>query len=287
MFTDQPVTPVRLEVLLEVLARYSDGLSRSAVRELLQPAPLSGGNHDTADITIRAAMQLCLAEDVAGMLKLTSGFNRRLGIRGSILSAADENMLSGLDVEPHLALVYAYYLGLGKDVYSLGNLTRDDWASRFNRDVFGGHPSGTSFNGTRHTGIHRWMSYLGLGWYDPAGIFQAVPYGRLNRALPAIFRKRTKLSDSDFMSAMKAECPELDGGTIFLQANRYRSDSVTHGSCSLGLSHALLDLHGDGVLRLDCPVDSRGVSIAVADPGRDDFIKSDRITHIEYTGAQT
>ncbi|MBZ0264123.1 hypothetical protein K8I28_05600, partial [bacterium] len=51
--------------------------------------------------------------------------------------------------------------------------------------------------------------------------------------------------------------------------------------CSLGLSHPLLELHEDGIIRLNCKIDSQGWNIAIAEPSFDDFIKSDRITNIE------
>ena len=77
-------------------------------------------------------------------------------------------------------------------------------------------------------------------------------------------------------------CPELDGGEIFLQANKYRNYTPEDKQCTLGLSHALVDLHEDEIIRLVCPLDSRGWSIELAQPSRDDTIKSDRITLIEY-----
>jgi len=74
------------------------------------------------------------------------------------------------------------------------------------------------------------------------------------------------------------------GGEIFLQANEYRGYRPDDKQCTLGMSHALIDLHEDAIIRLDCPVDSRGWNIGIAQPSRDDTIKSDRITNVEYLG---
>ena len=80
------------------------------------------------------------------------------------------------------------------------------------------------------------------------------------------------------MERLVETCPELDGGALFLQANQYRGYNPGDKRCSLGLSQALLGLHEDGKITLDCPIDSRGWNIDIAEPSYDDTIKSDRIT---------
>ena len=74
MFTDGPATPVRLEVLLDVLGQYSSGLKREVIYELLQPVPLSGGGQGTAKDTLGAALQLDLAKEKQGVILSPAGF---------------------------------------------------------------------------------------------------------------------------------------------------------------------------------------------------------------------
>lgn len=285
MFTDQPVTPVRLEVLLDILKKYSSGLKREVIYDLLQPTPLCDDSKKTASLqTVSAALQLGLAEEEKSVIKLTKEYDKGKSTKENILRATDQQVLGSLDIEFHLALFYSYYLGLNKLVYQFLGYSREDWANHFNKDVFGNEPQSNPFNSTKHTGLDRWLSYLGLGWYDSSEHFQANPYERLLRALPTIFEKKSKLQGDGFMLHLAQVCPELDGGDIFLKANKYRDYILEDKQCTLGLSHALVDLHEDGIVRLDCPVDSRGWNIALAQPSRDDTIKSDRITIIEYLG---
>lgn len=284
MFTDGPATPVRLEVLLDVLTKYSSGLKRDAIYNLLQPAPLSGGSQNTAKNTLSAALQLGLVEEKQSVIKINKNYDKEKSAKENILRAADQAVLSNLDIEPYLSLFYAYYLGLNKEVYQRARFSREDWAIQFNKDVFNNEPQANPFNATKHTGLDRWFSYLGLGWFDCSEQFQANPFERLLRTLPVIFGGKSKMYGDRFMLQLAKVCPELDGGEIFLQANKYRSYKVEDKQCTLGLSHALVDLHEDGIIQLDCPVDSPGWNIEQALPLRDDTIKSDRITLIEYFG---
>lgn len=284
MFTDGPVTPVRLEVLLDVLVKYQSGLKREVIYDLLQPLPLSGGSQNTAKETLSAGLQLGLVEEKQSIIKLNKDYETKKSAKENILRATDQLVLSSLKVEFHLALFYAYYLGLSKDVYQRSNFRREDWANHFNKDIFNNKPQSNPFNATKHTGIDRWLSYLGLGWYDSSEQFQANPYERLLRTLPGIFSDKLKLKGDQFMIQLSHVCPELDGGDIFLTANKHRNYKLEDKQCTLGFSHALVDLHDDEIIRLHCPVDSRGWNIALAQPSRDDTIKADRITLIEYQG---
>jgi hypothetical protein len=282
MFTDSPATPVRVEVLLDVLVKYPKGLKRDVIYDLLQPVPLSEGGQLTAKDTISSVLQLGLVvEEEKSTIKLSTEYNNRKSPQYNILKTADSMVLSRLEVEYHLALFYAYYLGLNKEIYKRADFGREDWVNEFNKDVFNNEPQNNPFNKTKHTGLDRWLSYLGLGWYDSSEQFQANPYERVHRSLPIIFGSKSKIDSDQFMVKLGEVCPELDGGQIFLQANRYRSYKPEAKQCTLGLSHALVDLHEDEIIKLDCPVDSRGWNIGLAQPSRDDTIKSDRITLVE------
>ena len=288
MFTDGPATPVRLEVLLNVLGEYSSGLKRNVIYEMHQPTSLSGGNStetkksQTTMDTISAALQLDLAVESSSVIKLNKNYDKKKSAKKNILRAADNLVLSKQDVELYLALFYSYYLGLNTDVYELSRkYDREDWTNEFNNKVFNNQPQKNPFNKTKHTGLDRWFSYLGLGWYDSNENFQANPYERLFRSLPDIFERKHKLSGDDFMVRLAVVCPELDGGNIFIKANKYRNYNVTDKQCTMGLSHALVDLHEDRIINLECPVDSLGWNIELAEPSHES-IEDVRITNIEY-----
>jgi hypothetical protein len=230
--------------------------------------------------TVRAALDLELAEERHGTLTLSSSCKKEKNTRIAILSAFDEKVLANTEVEKYFALFYAYYLGLGRAVYRLAKQSGEEWAEQFNGDVFSGVLQENPFNRTKLTGLHRWLSYVGLGWYDPAGSFQTNPYKRILRVLPTVFSGNRKLSSDAFMSQLAEACPELDGGEIFRKANRDWKSADKQ--CSLGLSHALIELHEDGVIRLDCPADCQDWSLKEAEPPRDDNFNGDRFASVEW-----
>lgn len=281
MFTDQPVTPVRLEILIDLLRSRRGGLSRQEVYQLLQPAPLDPDPKlGAAKETVKAGLDLKLIEEDQRQLKLTDICKKQADSRLAILVAFDAVVLSSLTVEKYFALYYAFYLGKGKTVYDHTIKTADLRADEFNQDVFLGDRQSNPFNKDKLTGFNRWVNYVGLGWHDPDNNFQANPYERLLRAFPRIFSDKHKLESDEFMERLADICPELDGGEIFLKSN---SDwKFESHDCSLGLSHALIELHEDEVIRLDCPADSQSWSLKEAEPHRDDDFKGDRFITIEW-----
>ena len=281
MFTHDPVTPVRLQILIDLLRDCPRGLARKEAYRLLQPEPLNAdlGSGSPAVVTVRASIELELAEDNKGILSLTPACRKQKVSREAILQAFDARVLSNAEVEKYFALFYSYYLGLGKEIYERRAFNNDQWAEHFNKAVFADVPQENRFNGTKLTGLHRWFNYVGLGWYDPNGDFQANPYERLQRGLPLIFGRQKKLESNAFMAKLAEVCPELDGGTLFLQANPQWDGAGKQ--CTLGLSCALIELHLDGLIRLSCPADSAGWDIRDAEPpGGDDF-RSARIASVE------
>lgn len=282
MFTDDAVTPIRLEILVDLLRAYPAGLARKDVSRLLQPKSLEPDPKlAPATATIKAGLELRLIEEVGGKLSLSDSNRKDSTARDAILGAFDEFVFCSVEVEKYFALFYAYYLGLGKLAYGMQNRSREAWAIEFNRVVFDDVPQVNRFNEPKYKGLDAWFDYVGLGWFDPAGVFQANPYGRLLRAFPKIFSKSRKLSSEDFMKKLSEACPELDGGEIFRQANR--DWKITDKNCSLGLSHALIELHEDEIVRLDCPADAQGWSLKEADPPRDgDSFKDDRFVSVEW-----
>jgi len=285
MFTDDAVTPVRLEILVDLLRHCRHGIAREDAYRLLQPQPLTGDHAPfiPAKATIRAALELELAEENGGSLTLSAACRKETNARVAILLAFDDQVLGKTDIEKYFALFYSYYLGLGKQVYSRKDQNNEKWAEQFNEVVFGTVEQENRFNDTKLTGLHRWFNYVGLGWYDSEEEFQAIPYDRLKRALPMIFANKKELEAEAFMAELARVCPELDGGNIFKQANR--NWPPADKNCTLGLSHALIELHSDGSIELNCPADSSADncdwSLREAEPPRNESLKGDRFTSVE------
>jgi hypothetical protein len=284
LFTDQPTTPTRVEALIDFLrqANANRKFTRAALYRAFQPEVLPGARADSAKQateTIRAAIELGLvSEDDAGAVKLSFQRSDSRSTREVVLDAIDARVLSTVEVEPYFSPFYSYLLYLGPK--GAIHQTAKDWAIAFERDVYGGERPQNPFNHAKYDGLKRWYCYAGLGWEDPSGVFQPNPHERIRRALREVFERDRRLSSDEFMTRLSRTCPEVDGGEIFSGANRaYNAD---HRTCSLGLSQALLELHEDGVLRLDCPRDARGWSLAAAQPVYDgDTLLADKIAFVE------
>jgi hypothetical protein len=260
-------------------------LSRQEVYHLLQPKSLSPteGSGSPSASTVKAATDLQLVLEESGMLSLSSVYRKLHTSRDAIIQAFDELVLGSTAVEKYFALFYAYYLGLGKKANEFRSFNKEQWADAFNESVFGSEIQENRFNGTKLTGLHRWFNYIGLGWYDPYENFQANPYERLKRVLPNIFTQGNELKIDSFMTKLAEACPELDGGRIFKEANPHWSNSEKR--CTLGLSHSLIELHIDEVIRLSCPADTGGLTgwdIGDAVPPSDIYILSHKLQGITY-----
>lgn len=280
MFTDSPVTPTRLETLLDTLRNLPPNkrAERKTLVGLLQPRSIfdDESKSSTADQTVVAAKELGLVSEVEEV-KLSFERKDKRSTRRIVLDALDEKVLGDTTIEPHFARFYSYLLFLNADGAS--KKSNDERAVEFEQHAYGGVRPPNPFNSTKLSGLSRWLAYTGLGWDDPGGTFQPNPYERIRRRLPVIFSEVKKLSGEQFISTLASTCPELDGGNIFRETNRaYQIEAKV---CTLGLAHALVDLHLDGVLELYCPADSRGWSIERAEPPSDDF-PSPRIAEVGW-----
>jgi hypothetical protein len=275
VFTHEPTTPARLEALLE-LVRVRRWTEKS-VSDVLQPTTLPAvtASRGQADATLSAAKQLGLIE-VSDSGFLSPKFDSKAPVRDGVLAAFDERVLGGGEVEPYFAAFYSFLLSRNEE----GARQRKaiDWVGAFvEANPWAGAPN--PFNKDKLSGMHRWLAYAGLGWYDPSDVFQCNPYERLRRRLPAVFATKRSLAAKDFFAALATACPELDGGETFRRA--VPEGDRPERRCTLGLCHALIELHLDGVLRLHCPGDSDGWFIGHAAPPVGGAIESDRIFRVE------
>lgn len=281
MFTDDLATPTRVETLLDLLrTQPKKRWDESQVAELLQPEGLPGvkDKRSQAVKMIAAAEELGLVERGKETMRLTFPAEDERDSRTVLCEAIDKQVLGKLDVEPYFAPFYSYLLSLGIDADQEQN--RDYWVNNF-RNAYPKAKEANPFNETKLTGLRRWYSYAGLGWSDIRDVFQCNPYKRLLRRFPKIFGKDKELLAVDFFNQVSSACPELDGGDIYRAVGT--GTGFVERRCSLGLSRALIELHIDKVIRLHCPTDSDGWSIADADPPRDgNDLRSDKIDRVTW-----
>jgi len=278
MFTDEPTTPARVEALLTLLRGLERPFARTSICALIQPESLPDHGGKQPQVTVTAALELKLIRETdSGNLAIASRDARP--VRDLVLEAVDQEVLAGTEVEAYFALFYAFLLG--QPGSSTVGRKADEWVEEFNRVVFGGETVPNRFNTAKLSGLRRWFRYAGLGWHDAKDAFHCLPAPRLVRRLPELFGKDRRLTGEEFMDRLAQCCPELDGGELFSRANP--DWDAARKVCTLGLSHSLIALHEDGVLRLHCAPDSRGWSIAAADPPRDSkTLRSDRLDIVEW-----
>jgi hypothetical protein len=293
MFSDQPVTPRRVEIMLDVITAYgrSAPLRKEQLLELVQPETLPGFNtkaesaRSQGESALRAARELDLVEEQEGgwVPRDTYRESRKDDTRTVVRRALDARVLADSEVEPYFALFYSYLLGLGQDADQ--SVDEDERASAFNRALGFGSNTPNPFNATKLRGLWRWFPYAGLGWFDSREVFQCDPYERVRRALPGIYEGDVRLDGDVFMARLARICPELDGGSIFRRANG--TIEGTRRVVSLGLAQALVGLHEDGVLTLDCPRDGRGWDLSAGDPSFDGkTLQSERLDAVEISRAR-
>lgn len=276
MFTDGPVTPLHVESLLTFMNTFSrKKIDRDEIRNAFQPVALTD-KQEQSSVTIKAALELqLLKEQQDKQLVLTEYAKGESSV--CLIRSLDRMVLENTEVEYYLALFYSFMLGLNG---AGTKFNREDWVTRFNRAVFDDEDQSNPFNKDKVTANWRWLTYMGLGWFDQSGRFNCNPYFRLKRRLSLVFDGSTRLAADDFVTQMAFNCPELDGGKIFHRANPNYSPGEK--ILTLGLSHALLDLHADGAIALHCPKDSEGWSISRARPAYDNqYIAADRLSYVE------
>jgi len=115
MFSDQPVTPRRVEIVLDVITAYgrSAPLRKEQLLELVQPETLPGFNtkaestRSQGESALRAARELELIEEQEGgwVPRDTYRESRKDDTRTVVRRALDARVLADTEVEPYFAHV--------------------------------------------------------------------------------------------------------------------------------------------------------------------------------------
>lgn len=285
MFIDNPTVPTQLEVVLDLLHALRNKTAPSeSVKMLLQPTGLPDLNpkRDQSANQLHAGKELGLIEqDGDGNLRLT--YSIRDGTpsaRDAILKAFDDVVLSSAEVEPWFGRLYGYVIASDEDWIPPEGAARKDLCSHFN-SVLPSHIELTNpLNDTKLGQYVRWYTYSGMGWRDPAKRLIPDPTERLRRSLPKIFADARRLDAAQFMTSLALACPELDGGSLFMDATADRY-SLADRVCTRALSSALRNLHDEAAIQLDCPRDSQGWSLEKGGTVRDQqFLQSDRFDRV-------
>jgi hypothetical protein len=284
MFIDNPTVPTQLEVLIDLLHTLRQKTSSvESVRALLQPKGLPGLSATSKQAThqLGAARELKLVlPDENGNLRLTYHIrDGKPSARDAIITAFDDTVLSSPDVEPWFGRFFGFLIAQEDDWVPPEGTARLDLLKRFDSALAGHIARANPLNDTKLSHYLRWYTYTGMGWRDPAKRFIPDPTDRLRRALPKIFTGTPHLDAGPFMSALIAACPELDGGSLFLDAASDYDPSARE--CTRALAVALRNLHDEGLLRLECPKDSLGWSLERGGSVRDQMhLKSDRFDRV-------
>lgn len=286
MFTDQPTTPRRFEVIIELLQlldQHKEQVDEKQLISLLQPTGLDGVNPNSnqAKITIKALRDLKIIEGNEKLSLSTSGTTGK----EALINALEKYVLPSDDIEYYFSKFYAYILGRDENLPLFKDEKVSSLIKEFNKMIFGNaEETKNPFNWDKYKPLlERWWTYVGLGWVT--GLtgskmwFQPNPYERTQRQLSEVFGKDRSLECHIFVKRLGDRCPELDGGSVFNQVNQAWSPK----KCSAGLSKALFDLHKASIIELNCPKDSDGYDISSGGIMLDDDkIQSQRFTDIKY-----
>jgi len=284
MFIDNPTVPIQLEVVLDVLhAVRNNAASANSIERLLQPEGLPDltSSSKQAALHLSAARELeLIAQDSEGSYRLVAAVREgKPTSKQMIVEAFDRLVLSGAEIEPWFARMYAFVIARSRNIPESRG-ARDDLCSEFNAALPSHIDRANVANSTKLPHYLRWYCYVGLGWRDPAGSFVPDPTVRLRRSLGKIFGPSRLMDAADFMSSLSTTCPELDTGALFNEAAGSafnKADRV----CTTALAAALRNLHDEGVIQLDCPEDSQGWSLERSGSERDNAgLKSDRFDRV-------
>jgi len=285
VFIDKPTVPTQLEVVLDLLhtIRHKNATTET-LKKLLQPKGLPDltASSNQASLQLNAARDLQLiTQDEDGNLRLAYTIrDASPSAKESIVRAADQIVLASAEVEPWFGRLYGYVISRPNDEIPADGVARQDLCTQFNSALRPHIERANPLNDTKLPHYVRWYTYLGMGWRDPSKGFIPDPTERLRRTLCLIFGTARQLDSQDFMASLARACPELDGGSLFMDvaSTQYNpSDRV----CTKALAVALRNLHDDGTIQLDCPKDSVGWSLERGGTVLDQkTLKSDRFDRI-------
>ena len=281
---DQTATSNRLETLAKILtAKHMPILDEATLNYLLAPKSLPEFESSQSKNIISAGKEIGLISYVENSKTIKKLSSNGKTAKEFLIEYLDKKVLSEIAVEPYFAKFYSY--ALLRQIPLTNNLEANgELAERAREDVVG-FEGNNRFNDTKLGKYLPWYFYLGLTQVNKKSspvTSETYPYERIKRKLKDIFTTSKKLPVDVFMEHLGNSCPELDNGEIFYSVNSNQSSGER--TITLGVSNVLIELHMNGHIVLDCPLDSDGwnfhskVTIASLPEG----LKSTKILSVSF-----
>jgi len=262
MFMDGTATSNRLETLVKVLmSDKMPDMDEDTLKIILAPRSLPEFSNTQPTDLLSAGKELGLLTYSKDAKKIQKIDPNGKSAKQKLLEILDGNVLSKTDVEPYFAKYYSFILFNDIEL-SNSNKILIDLVTEANQKIVG-FSENNPFNDTKLSSYLPWYSYVGLTETirkDRNSIVSSAahPYERIERKLDDIFQSQKLLQIEDFMQNLGSHCPELDCGEIFNSVNS--AGNQNHNQITRGVSNALIELHVNGRIVLDCPLDSDGWS---------------------------
>ena len=255
---DQTATSNRLETLAKILtAKHMPILDEATLNYLLAPKSLPEFESSQSKNIISAGKEIGLISYVENSKTIKKLSSNGKTAKEFLIEYLDKKVLSEIAVEPYFAKFYSY--ALLRQIPLTNNLEANgELAERAREDVVG-FEGNNRFNDTKLGKYLPWYFYLGLTQVNKKSnpiITETYPYERIKRKLKDIFNSEKRLPIDEFMETLGDICPELDCGKIFCSVNS-NQNSIDR-SLTLGVSNVLIELHMNGHIKLDCPIESDG-----------------------------
>lgn len=255
---DQTATSNRLETLAKILtAKHMPTLDDVTLNYLLAPTSLPDFESSQSKNIISAGKEIGLISYVENSKTIKKLSSNGKTAKEILIEYLDTKVLSEIDIEPYFAKFYSYAL-LRQIPLTNNSEANVELAERARADVVG-FEGNNRFNDTKLGKYLPWYFYLGLTQISKKSnpiSSETYPYDRIKRKLKDIFNSKKSLPIDEFMEVLGDNCPELDCGKIFCSVNSNQNN--IDRSITLGVSNVLIELHMNGHIKLDCPLDSDG-----------------------------
>lgn len=289
MFMDQTATSNRLETLAKILiSKNMPPLDDTTLNSLLAPSSLPEYESLHSKSVISAGKEIGLISYRENSKKINKLTSNGKSAKEFLLEYLDKKILSETNIEPYFAKFYSY--ALSHEIPLTNNKESNVALTERAREDISGFKGANRFNEVKLGKYLPWYFYFGLTQANKKNnptVSETYPYERIKRKLKDIFKSKKKLSIDEFMANLGATCSELDCGEIFCSVNS--TQKSINKSITLGVSNVLVELHMNGYILLDCPLDSDGWSFhtKITHASLPEELKSTKILSVSFGPKET